>query len=168
MIDNLDIYLTIAINSLSYFSCNTPLPENNITPSPATGLLQIMNYTYTILLIFKILSEIGIQCYNCDKNDFLSGQNTCGDLTIPTDLNTKTCPSLERFCMHFSATKTNSTLPSAKMGCAGEVESLLALTGLPIAGFCENVNGGCYSVANHLTEKYGLKNLELCCCTKHL
>ena len=168
MIDNLDIYLTIAINSLSYFSCNTPLPENNITPSPATGLLQIMNYTYTILLIFKILSEIGIQCYNCDKNDFLSGQNTCGDLTIPTDVNTKTCPTSERFCVRFSVTKINSTLLSVKMGCAGEVESLLALTGLPIAGFCENVNGGCYSVANHLTKGYGLKNLELCCCTKHL
>ena len=116
----------------------------------------------------SFIAEIGIQCYNCDKNDFLSGQNTCGDLTIPTDLNTKTCPTSERFCMRFSATKTNSSLPSAKMGCAGEVESLLALTGLPIKGFCDNVNGGCYSVPNHFAEDYGLNNIELCCCAKPL
>ena len=121
------------------------------------------------MLIFDLfIAEIGIQCYNCDKNDFLSGQNTCGDLTIPTDLNTKICPTSERFCMLFSATKANSSLPSAKMGCAGEVESLLALTGLPIKGFCDNVNGGCYSVPNHFAEDYGLNNIELCCCAKPL
>ena len=114
-----------------------------------------------------------IRCYSCDRNDVFSGLDTCGDVTITTDQNTKTCPETESFCMSVSATLATwdrkSALPSQKMDCPGSssfgvVEVMLGNYGLTVQGFCEIHGSGC-----HFLGTVGLlEYLEICCCTDNL
>ena len=116
------------------------------------------------------LSAEGIQCYTCDKNDLFTGRDTCGDLTQSQNEVTRTCSHEERFCMHISATKAASSQPSEKMGCAGDLEALLALTGLPAQDFCVNNDAGCHTLPDVLASGIipELRNILICCCSKDL
>ena len=125
----------------------------------------ILYYTWDTLF-----SAEGIQCYTCDKNDLFTGRDTCGDLTQSQNEVTRTCSHEERFCMHVSATKAASSQPSEKMGCAGDLEALLALTGLPAQDFCVNNDAGCHTLPNVPASGIipELRNIQICCCTKDL
>ena len=115
-------------------------------------------------------SAEGIQCYTCDKNDLFTGRDTCGDLTQSHNEVTRMCSPEERFCMHVSATKAASSQPSEKLGCAGDLEALLALTGVPAQDFCVTNDAGCHTLPNVPASGIipELRNIQICCCTKDL
>ena len=109
-----------------------------------------------------------LQCFSCDKNDIITGADTCGDTAVATEQNTKLCSVSESFCMHVMVTKGGSTQQSQKMGCAGEVESLFALAGLQQAeGFCDNTGSRCLTLPD-LTGLLTLRNIKICCCNNNL
>ena len=110
-----------------------------------------------------------LQCYSCDRNDIFSGLDTCGDVSIPTDQNTKTCS--ESFCMSISATMANgnSAQPSQKMNCPGDIETFVYAIGTEIWGFCGYKGSGCHSLPDAPTSPIGaINDLEICCCSDNL
>ena len=109
----------------------------------------------------------GLQCYSCDRNDIFSGLDTCGDVTITTDHNTKTCP--ESFCMRVTATMGNNVEASQKMNCPADIDMVLGAVGLSVGGLCEGRGGGCHSLPDIPSSLIGaIHDIELCCCSDNL
>ena len=108
-----------------------------------------------------------LQCYSCDRNDIFSGLDTCGDVAIPTDQNTKTCS--ESFCMRMSTTIGNSAQPSQKMNCPEAIEIMLGAFGLRVEAFCGLRGSGCHPLPDMASSLIGAINeIEICCCTDNL
>ena len=118
---------------------------------------QVLNWWYFV-------SVEGLQCYSCDRNDIFSGLDTCGDVTITTDQNTKTCS--DDFCMRVSTTMGNSAQPSQKMNCPEVIEIMLGTFGFRAQGFCGIMGSGCHPLEN--TGLMQMNSIEICCCTENL
>ena len=119
-------------------------------------------------IVLVLISE-GLQCFSCDKNDIFTGADSCGDTAVTTEQNTKLCSAAEEFCVRVRVTKGGSTQQSQKMGCAGEVEALFALAGIPAQGFCKNTGDGCRTLPD--IPAWGflptLRNIKICCCNNN-
>ena len=119
-------------------------------------------------IVLVLISE-GLQCFSCDKNDIFTGGDSCGDTAVTTDHNTKLCSAAEEFCVRVRVTKGGSTQQSQKMGCAGEVEALFALAGIPAHGFCKNTGDGCRTLPDIAASGFlpTLRNIKICCCNNN-
>ena len=116
-----------------------------------------------------VLIVDGLQCFSCDKNDIFTGADSCGDTAVTTSQNSKLCSEKEEFCVRVRVTKEGSTQQSQKMGCAGEVEALFALAGIPAHGFCKNTGDGCRTLPDIAASGFlpTLRNIKICCCNNN-
>ena len=132
------------------------------------------NHSVSCSLIIYTYLVNALQCYNCDKNALLTGVDTCGDLSLH-DNTTKTCAEAERFCVQVTATPSTSIppTPTQKLGCAGEIETVLTLfTGTTaLQNICDKTpENGCKTLPYVPAAGFfpGLKNIKICCCSTDL
>ena len=130
------------------------------TPPDREGAPVLLNSNSFVLVE-------ALQCFSCDRNDIFSGLDTCGDVSIPTDQNTKTCS--ESFCMRTSGIMENRAEASQMMNCPGDIEMVLGNVGLTLHGFCGIRGSGCHPLPDMASSLIGTINeIEICCCTDNL